>query len=126
MKKQLVLLLATGIIILSFLSFSPEPPSEGVFPDEISTILKTSCYDCHSTSKGSGRPLKALDFEKWDEYRLTKQIGLLGDIGKMVEKGKMPPRKYLEKKPDRKLSDAQKKLLADWTKQEADKLMQAN
>jgi hypothetical protein len=70
--------------------------------------------------------LKALDFEKWNEYRLTKQIGLLGDIGKMVEEGKMPPGKYLDNKPDRKLSEVQKKLLADWTKQEADKLMQGN
>ena len=91
MKKQLVLLLATGILFLIFQSFRPEPPSEIGFPDEISTILKSSCYDCHSTANGSEKPLKALDFEKWNEYRLTKQIGLLGDIGKMVEEGKMPP-----------------------------------
>ena len=126
MKKQLVLLLATGILFLIFQSFRPEPPSEIGFPDEISTILKSSCYDCHSTANGSEKPLKALDFEKWNEYRLTKQISLLGDIGKMVEEGKMPPGKYLDNKPDRKLSEVQKKLLADWTKQEADKLMQGN
>jgi len=126
MKKQLVLLLAIGILFISFQSFSPEPPSEGVFTDEISAILKSSCYDCHTTANGSEKPLKALDFEQWDQYRLTKQIGLLGDIGKMVEEGKMPPGKYLEKNPDRKLSEAQKKLLADWTKEEADKLMQAD
>jgi len=126
MKKQLVLLLAIGIIILSFQSFSPEPPAEGVFPDEISSIIKSSCYDCHSTAKGSEKPLKALDFEQWDQYRLTKQIGLLGDIGKVLEEGKMPPEKYLENKPDRKLSEAQRMLLADWTKQEADKLMQSD
>jgi len=126
MKKQLVLLLAIGILFISFQSFNPEPPSEGIFPDEISAILKSSCYDCHTAANGSEKPLKALDFEQWDQYRLTKQIGLLGDIGKMVEEGKMPPGKYLEKKPDRKLSEAQKKLLADWTKEEADKLMQAD
>jgi len=126
MKKQFVILLAIGIIILSFQSFSPETPSEGVFPEEISSIIKTSCYDCHSTANGSEKPLKALDFEKWDEYRLTKQIGLLGDIGKVLEEGKMPPGKYLENKPDRKLSEAQKQLLVDWTRQEADKLMESN
>ena len=70
--------------------------------------------------------MKALDFEQWDQYRLTKQIGLLGDIGKVLEEGKMPPEKYLENKPDRKLSEAQRMLLADWTKQEADKLMQSD
>ena len=126
MKKQLVLLLVIGILFLSFQSFSPETPSESVFPDEISSILKNSCYDCHSTATGSEKALKAIDFEQWDQYRLSKQIGLLGDIGKVVEEGKMPPGKYLEKKPDRKLSESQINLLADWTKQEADKLMQAD
>ena len=126
MKKQLFLLVATGMLFLFFQSFRPEPPSESVFPDEISAILKTSCYDCHSTAKGSEKPLKAVDFEQWDQYRVTKQIGLLGDIGKIVEEGKMPPGKYLKKNPDATLSEAQKKLLTDWTKQEADKLMEAN
>jgi cbb3-type cytochrome oxidase cytochrome c subunit len=126
MKKQIVLLVATGILFLFFQSFRPEPPSENVIPDEISTILKSSCYNCHSAAKGSEKPLKAVDFEQWGQYRVTRQIGLLGDIGKMVEEGKMPPGKYLEKNPDRTLSEAQKKLLADWTRQEADKLMEAN
>ncbi len=126
MKNQLVLLLATGILFLFFQSFSPEPPSESVFPDEISTILKNSCYDCHTAANGSEKSLKAVDFEQWDQYRLTKQIGLLGDIGKVLEEGKMPPGKYLEKKPEAKLSEAQIKLLADWTKKEADKLMQGD
>ena len=126
MKKQIVLLVATGILFLFFQSFRPETLSEDAIPDEISTILKSSCYDCHSTAKGSEKPLKAVDFEQWDQYRVTKQIGLLGDIGKMVEEGKMPPGKYLEKNPDASLSESQKKLLADWTRQEADKLMEAN
>ena len=126
MKKQIVLLLATGILFLFFQSFSPELPSESVFPDEITTILKSSCYDCHFTGSTSEKALKAVNFEQWDEYRLTKQIGLLGDIGKVVEEGKMPPGKYLENKPDAKLSEAQIKQLADWTRQESEKLMQEN
>ena len=124
MKKQLVLLVATGMLFLFFQSFRPEPPSESVFPDEISAILKTSCYDCHFTGASSEKALNAVNFDKWEDYRLTKQIGLLGDIGEVVEEGKMPPGKYLEKNPDAALSEAQKKLLADWTKKEADKLMQ--
>ena len=126
MKKQLVLLLVIGILFISFQSFSPDALSESAFPDEISSILKTSCYDCHTTANGSEKSLKAVDFAQWDQYRLTKQVGLLGDIAKVIEEGKMPPGKYLEKKPDAKLSEAQQKLLSDWTKQEADKLMQAN
>jgi hypothetical protein len=126
MKKQIVLFVATGILFLFFQSFSPDVLPENVFPDEITTILKSSCYDCHYTGSNSEKAIKAVNFEQWDAYRLTKKIGLLGDIGKMVEEGKMPPGKYLENKPDANLSEAQKKQLADWTKQESEKLMQAN
>ncbi|MCK4879297.1 MAG: heme-binding domain-containing protein [Bacteroidales bacterium] len=70
--------------------------------------------------------MKAVNFEQWDDYRLTKKIGLLGDICKVVDEGKMPPEKYLEHKPDRKMSEAQKKFLCDWTRQESEKLMQGN
>ena len=126
MKKQIVIIVATGILFLFFQSFRPEPPSESVFPDEITTILKTSCYDCHYTGASSEKALKAVNFADWEEYRLTKQIGLLGDIGEVVEEGKMPPGKYLENKPEAALSADQAKKLAEWTTQEAEKLMQAD
>jgi len=126
MKKQIVLLLATGILFLFFQSFSLDAPPESVFPDEISTVLKASCYDCHYTGASSDKALKAVNFAQWEEYRLTKQIALLGDIGKVVEENKMPPGKYLENKPDAKLSESQIKQLADWTRQESEKLMQAD
>lgn len=126
MKKQIVLIVATGILFLFFQSFRPEPPSESVFPDEITTILKTSCYDCHYTGASSEKALKALNFADWEEYRLTKKIGLLGDIGEVVEEGKMPPGKYLENKPGAALSADQAKKLAEWTTREAEKLMQAD
>jgi hypothetical protein len=126
MKKQIVLFVATGILFFFFQSFSPDAPSESVIPDEITSILKTSCYDCHYTGASSEKALNALNFEKWDDYRLTKQVGLLGDIGSVVDERKMPPGKYLENKPEAALSDAQSKKLADWTRQEAEKLMQAD
>ena len=126
MKKQIVLFVATGILFLFFQSFRPDVPSESVIPDEITSILKTSCYDCHYTGSSSEKALNALNFEKWDDYRLTKQIGLLGDIGEVVEEKKMPPGKYLENKPEAALSDALIKQLADWTRQESEKLMQAD
>lgn len=124
MKKQLVLIVATGILFLFFQSFRPEPPSENAFPDEISTILKTSCFDCHFTGSRSEKALNAINFDLWDEYRLTKKIGVLGDMGEVLEEGKMPPGKYLENKPGAKLSESQQKTLSEWTRMEADKLMQ--
>ena len=126
MKKQLVLFLAIGIMFLFFQSFSPELPSEAGFPEEITSILKASCFDCHHTGSNSEKALNALNFATWDEYRTTKQIALLSDIAKVTKERKMPPGKYLENKPDAELSDKHIQLLADWTEQEAEKLMQGN
>ena len=126
MKKQLVLFLAIGILFLFFQSFSPEFPKEDTFPEEVTSVLKTSCYDCHYTGASSEKALRAVNFATWDEYRTTKQIGLLGDIAEVVKKKKMPPGKYLENKPEAKMSDKQIQLLSDWAEQEAEKLMQAD
>jgi hypothetical protein len=126
MKKQLVLMLTIGALFLFVQSFSPELPPESVPSDEITSILKTSCYDCHTTGASSEKALNAVNFDKWDEYRTTKKIGLLADISKVVEERKMPPGKYLEKKPEASLSDKQMKLLSEWTDTEAEKLMQGN
>ena len=126
MKKQLVLMLAIGVLFLSVQSFSPEFPPETVFPDEITSILKTSCHDCHFTGANAEKAVNALNFDTWDEYRTTKKIGLLADISKVVGEQKMPPGKYLERKPEAKLSEKQVKLLTEWADAEAEKLMQGN
>jgi peptide subunit release factor 1 (eRF1) len=126
MKKSSVSILTLAIFLLLLQSFVQELPQEKVFPEEVSAILKTSCYDCHTTGARSADALKAVDFLIWDEYSATKKISVLGEICKMVEEGKMPPQKYLENKPESQMSEAQKKIVCDWTKAESDKLMQVN
>jgi len=115
-----------GIFFLFLQSFISEHSEEQAFPDDIGMILRSACYDCHSTGAKSDDALKAVDFLIWDEYKVTKKIGVLGDISKVVVDGKMPPKKYLEHNPDSQMSDAQKKILSEWTKAESDKLMQGD
>lgn len=126
MKRQIVLLVVLGFLFLAFQLYRPDTPVGNEFPEEISVILKTSCNDCHYTGAKAEKALKAVNFEDWEGYRVTKKIALLGEVCKVVEEGKMPPEKYLEHKPDSRLSDKQLKLLCEWTEQEAEKLMQGN
>ena len=49
-----------------------------------------------------------------------------GKMGEVIEEGKMPPKKFLEKNPDKKLTEDQTKLLLEWTKTESERLMQGN
>jgi len=124
MKKQILGSLLGGMALLVLLSFNEGPNGDQDFPEELASLLKSSCYDCHSKGAKSEKALKAVQFDLWEDYRLTKKIGLLAEIAEVVEEDKMPPQKYLENKPDRKLTDNQKMQLVEWTKKESERLMQ--
>ena len=126
MKKRIALVVIAGGLFILFQANRPNPDLTSQIPEEVSTVLEASCYDCHSTGARSEDALKAVNFSEWEDYRTSKKVAVLGDIGKIVEKGKMPPEKYLDRNPEKKLSDAQKKLIIDWTKEASDKLLGDN
>ena len=115
-----------GAVLFLLQSFLVNRKAIPEVPDEVNQILVASCYDCHSSAGQNDDAKKALNFESWDDYRLTKQIGLLGEIAEVVEEDKMPPSKYLEFKPDRKLSESQKELIIKWTDEASEALMEGN
>jgi hypothetical protein len=53
----------------------------------------------------------------------VKKITTLKEIAEVLEKGEMPPKKFLEKNPDKKLTEEQVKILTDWSKKEMDALL---
>jgi hypothetical protein len=126
MKKQIAFVAAAGLIFLFFQSFLSNTVRQDGIPEDVATILKTSCYDCHFTGSKAEKALNKINYDHWDEYKLIKKIDLLGDIGEMLEEGKMPPEKYLENNPGARLSDTQKKVLMDWAREESEALMQGD
>jgi hypothetical protein len=126
MKKKIVILVAVGVLFLAFQSFRPDRVSGPVLPEDVTSILKTSCFTCHTTGGNAEKALEAVNFEDWDSYRLTKKVSILGEMTEVLEEGKMPPAKFLERNPEAALSDAQREFLVDWAKQESDKMMQGN
>jgi len=52
-----------------------------------------------------------------------KKISAYKHIGEVVEKNEMPPKKFLERKPESKLTELEKKTLMDWAKKEAEALV---
>lgn len=126
MKKRIALIVIAGGMFVLFQASRPDPELIPQIPEEVSTILESSCYNCHTTGSKSEDALKAVNFSDWEAYRVSKKVAVLGDIGKVIEKGKMPPEKFLDNNPDKKLSDAQKKSIIDWTKEASDKLLEAN
>lgn len=126
MKKRIVLIVIAGGMFILFQSNQPNPELITQMPEEVSTVLESRCYGCHTTGAKSDDALKAVNFTEWENYKVSKQVAVLGDISDVVEKGKMPPEKYLKNNPEKELTDVQKKLIVDWTKEASDKLLGAN
>ena len=99
--------------------------------EEVATILKTSCYDCHSNTtvypwytniapvswwikdhvnEGSHH----LNFSIWGTYKTKKQDHKLEECVGEVEEGEMPLSSYTLMHGNATLSKEQQKLLADW------------
>ena len=93
------------------------------FPEEVNKVLQNSCFGCHTTDARSEDAKAAMDFNIWDEYKLTKKISLLNKIDVVLKEGNMPPERMLKRFPERALSNDQVKLIRDWAKNETKKLM---
>jgi hypothetical protein len=100
-------------------------------PPNVETILKRSCYDCHSNHTywpwysnispvswllsddvNSGR--KKMNFSEWGKLPVSKQENRLAKICDEITDNEMPLPKYLILHPDKKLSEADKKVLCNW------------
>lgn len=109
-------------------------------PGEVATILKATCYDCHSqqvtypwysyvapisflVSRDVREGRKKLDFGHWADLSKRKQIKALDEISEEIESGEMPMKIYPIMHPDAKLTDAQRQQLMDWCESCSDQIL---
>ncbi len=102
-----------------------ETPSESkapAMPDNVKVIIEKSCFGCHNTDSKNDKAKEGLDFKKFDTLSKQQMIHALKEIGETLEENEMPPAKFLEKYPEKKLTDAEKKVLLDWANSESKSL----
>jgi len=134
-KKFLIIL----VIVLVGIQFIPvertNPPVSWDInaPKNVASIIRTSCYDCHSNETNwpwysyvapvsfmvagdveKGR--KNLNFSEWDKYDGRKRQELLEEIIEEIEKEDMPLTAYTFTHPNAKLDPYRINLLKDWVK----------
>ncbi len=85
-------------------------------PENIQSIISNKCMGCHSNETKSGKSKSKINFDKLTsgEYSNGKVISKLNKITKVLSKDKMPPQKFLDKYPEKKLTEEESKLLSDW------------
>jgi hypothetical protein len=110
-------------------------------PEDVQTILKTSCMDCHSNETvypwysriqpsawflanhiEEGR--SELNFSVFNTYEPRRKRKKLKEICEQVQVKEMPLPSYLWIHWDAKLNDVQIKTLCDWANSEREKIVE--
>ena len=152
MKRILKFVLIILAVILIAIQFVPKklpgykPANENnivnsnVVNDEILTILKTSCFDCHSNQTqfpwysriapsswllanhvNHGRA--ELNFSEWESYSKRQKIGKLEAIKEEVAAGEMPLKSYILLHRQSGLNPQQVATLVKWTEETTEKIL---
>jgi Haem-binding domain len=102
-------------------------------PDNVQTILKTSCFNCHSNNTNypwytrmqpvrwwiSGHIANGkekMNFSNFAAYNAKMQYSRFKEIEEKVKSGTMPLPSYLTTHPESVLSEKQKTILINWAK----------
>ena len=143
-KIVLVLIvLAFGVLQFIRPDFSNPPVVEGetlqastVVPPHVQEVLTRSCSDCHSNETRYPWYSKVtpfnwfladhidlgrdeLNLSLWNTYTPDKKAHKLEEICEQIEQGSMPLPSYLWIHREAVMSEADARLICDWTKAEA-------
>jgi hypothetical protein len=108
-------------------------------PPQIAGILRGACYDCHSYEThwpwyGHVAPVswwldghvrdarERLNFSEWPHDDLTRAAKKWSRVSESVREGDMPLASYARIHKPARLTEEQRKQLADWAEQEAQRL----
>ncbi len=138
MKQKALIAAGALVVILIAIQFVPvdrsNPPATADFdgPTNVATVLRTSCYDCHShettwpwysriapvswlVAHDVEEARGHLNFSLWGSYDPKRQERLAEEIWEEVEEGEMPLPAYLLAHSDARLTDAAKATIRDWS-----------
>lgn len=140
MKKKILLTILAILVIIQFIrperNQSKVPSANDItrhytVPQNVQTIFQRSCNDCHSNNTEypwytNIQPVgwwlqhhvkegkRSLNFNEFASYTPGDQRHSLEELVEEVKENHMPLNSYLWMHGDAKLSDTDKKLIADW------------
>jgi hypothetical protein len=134
--KRVGLIFAAGFVLMQFVRFdktnpASNPAHELKAEEKVTSILKNSCYDCHSNNtqwpiyseiapvswivtKHVADARKWLNFSEWESYDEAKKLKLRKLIYREVAEA-MPLQSYSAFHEKAVLTNEQKKTLREWS-----------
>lgn len=128
-----ILVLFVGLQLVPAERTNPPVASPIQVPQDVQTVLRRACYDCHShethwpwysyvapiswrvvSHVDHGR--RDLNFSEWPVFDFELQGLAFRDIEEQLDEGTMPLRDYLWLHPEARLSEEDRKLLLQWAR----------
>ena len=118
-----VVLIVFAIFLQSSTGINEVAGNDLTIPEDVKVVLDNKCFGCHNVEAKSDKAKDKLLLDKINELSKAKVVAALGDINEVMVESKMPPEKFLEKKPEAKLTDDERQLLLEWSEKAADEMM---
>ncbi len=96
---------------------------EGItFPEDVKAIIDAKCMGCHKPDSRNTKAKEKLQWASVAKMNKEEQDHFIDEMFEVLEDGKMPPKKALERRPQMKLTDEETKTLLAWVEAEEKRL----
>ena len=133
MKNFIKLIAVTGTVVLIGSAFSPknddvkpvltQDKEDGIeIKGAVKDIIENKCMSCHNPEARNEKGKKKLQWVNVSKLDKEGQEHLIAELLEVLEDGKMPPKRTVERKPEMKLTDEETKTLLTWVEKEDNRL----
>lgn len=84
-------------------------------PANVKAVVEQKCYGCHNAESKNEKGKAKLDWDAFEATKKSKQLATMAKINETLSKGEMPPAKFLENRPEGKLSESDLATLMEWS-----------
>jgi mono/diheme cytochrome c family protein len=117
--KKLLLLPLVAIIGFFFVQATNKPVADphpaDFLPANVKAVVDQKCYGCHNANSKNDKGKAKLDWDALSKLKKAKRVAAMDKIAEVLEKGEMPPKKFLDFKPEAKLSESDMATLKEWS-----------
>jgi cytochrome c553 len=122
MKKITQFYLPLAGLILAFSCSAPARIGDTKIPKSLNAVVQNKCYGCHSAEGRSDKAKAALLWNDLGGLPAHEQVIKFKHILEVLEEGSMPPARFVEGNPDKKLTAQEVADMKKWAEKNIEKL----
>jgi uncharacterized membrane protein len=93
------------------------------YSPNVLSIVNNKCYQCHNPEARSEKSKNKLNFESLSTLTKAGKIAKFDKIVDVMDSASMPPKKFLERFPNAKMTDDERSIIKNWAQISSDMIM---